>query len=146
LAIVETWYGRIFVKAPADPMPVEIPNHAEAVSTRSGLYRLTDVTKPVARSGHGHRVSLSEPSCIQETTSDHRNDSDGSTHAGIGKIPIKLSGNVNIDEVALAKMARERRNAVSGLVVDTKASGSGKVVGHSRSRPCAVTAKGFAAN
>lgn len=144
--IIEVWYRGLFVKSTADAVPIEISNHTKAVATSVGLNRLADVAKSVARSCCGHRVALSEPSCVQETLSVRRNNPDGSTRTGIREIPVELRGYVDIDEVALAKMACEGWNTMSGLVIDTDARGSGKVVSHSRGRSRTVSAKGFASN
>jgi hypothetical protein len=146
LTIIKTWHGRLFVKSPADAVPIEIPNHSETVATRVGLNGLADIAKSVARSCRGHRVSLSETSRFQETLRDRWNNSDGSADPSVGKIAVELGGNVDVDQIALAKVASERRNTVSGLVVDTETRGSGKVVGHSRSRSRAVPAKGFSSD
>jgi hypothetical protein len=43
-------------------------------------------------------------------------------------------------------MARERWNTVSGLVIDTETRGTGKVIGHLRSRSCTVATKYFASD
>jgi hypothetical protein len=142
LAIVKTWYGRFFVKTATDAVSIEIPHHAKALSTRARLDRLANIAKSVARSCREHRVALSEPSGLHETSGDCRNHSDGRTHASIGEIPVKFRGHIDIDEVTLAKVASKRGNTVSGLVVDADTSGSGKVVRHSRGRSCAVAAKG----
>jgi hypothetical protein len=144
LTVVETWYGGVFVKAPSNPVPVEIPNNSKTVSTGMGLDRLADISKSVAALCRGHRVPLGDPRCFQEALRDRGNHSDGSTHTGVGKISVEFSGDIDINEIAFAQMTSEGRNTVSGFVVDTDARRTRKVVGHSRSRSCAVSSKGLA--
>ena len=146
LMIVETRYRRILVKSSADAVSVEIADHTETVTTRAGLNRLADIAKSVARLSREHRISLSVSSCVQEALRYRRNNSNGSTHPSIGKISIEFNRNVDVDQIALAQMARERWNAMSGLVIDADTRGSGKVVGHSRCRSRTVSAEDFASD
>src|ERR1700677_2224809 len=134
------------MESPPDAVAVEILDDAKPVTACSPLDRPTEITQSSAWLSGVHGIALSMLGGLEQSGG-HRGDlADGNTDACVGEVAVQLGRHVKVDEVAVAELALERRNAMGRFVIDTDTRRAWKLVGDTGCGACPVPSEYLSAH
>lgn len=119
---------RRFVDVAADAVAAEVAHDFEARAFGASLNGAGDVSDGATGADFGHAIAQSPAGCPEECSSASVDLADGEACAAVCPVAVEFGGDVDVDEVTVAKDALFGGDAVGEFVVDADARGGGEVV------------------
>jgi hypothetical protein len=129
------------MESSSDAVTIQVLDDAKPMTSCSLLDGSAEITETSTRLRGVHRIALSLLGRLEQSRGNGRDLSHGHADPGIREVSVELGRYVEVDEVTITQLTRQRRDAVSSLVVHADTGETGKPIGHTGSRPSSVASE-----